>query len=208
MEPLSDRHQRLLDWIEDYIEEFQHPPAIRDMVKAMGLHSPSPIQGRLRDLQQWGYLDCIEGKAKTYRVLRPRRSVPILGIIAAHSLVEIFPPDDIQSIQLPKWLNLAKRSSHEIAQWFALRVRGDSMIDASIVDGDLVILKPLSDAVTLKNGTIVSARVGEQTTLKYFYRQGRKVILQPANSNYSPTLLDAAIVDIQGVYVGILRGVI
>jgi repressor LexA len=208
MEPLSDRHQRLLDWIEDYIDEFQHPPAIRQMMRAMNLRSPSPIQGRLRDLQQWGYLDCTEGKAKTYRVLRPRRSVPILGIIAAHSLVETFPIDDIQCIQLPKLLNGVRPSNHEVAQYFALWVRGNSMIDALIVEGDLVILQPLRDRAILKDGTIVSARVEGQTTLKYFYREGKKVILKPANPDYPSTTLDAAIVNVQGVYVGVLRGVI
>ncbi len=89
--------------------------------------------------------------------------------------------------------------------YFALRVRGDSMIDAMIDSGDVVILKPVSDPKTLKNGTIVAARVQDQTTLKYFHRKGNKVTLQPANKRYEPIEVPASQVDVQGMLVHVWR---
>ncbi len=93
-------------------------------------------------------------------------------------------------------------------RYFALRVRGLSMIDALIDDGDVVIMQPTTDPKTIKNGSIVAARVEGQTTLKYFHRKGSKVTLQPGNPDtktYPPIEVPASQIDIQGVLVGVWR---
>ena len=91
---------------------------------------------------------------------------------------------------------------------FALTVNGDSMIDACIADGDMVLMEPITDSYSLKNGTIVSALVpGLGTTLKYFLKKGNKIHLEPANDNYEPIVVDASQVQIQGKLYAIWRAV-
>lgn len=198
MEPLTDAQQELYDWLVAYIENNQYPPSIRQMMKAMGLKSPAPVQSRLDHLRAKGYIEWTEGKARTIRLTQEaKRGVPILGAIAAGSLVDTFPDSDVE------YLNLNGLSLKPT--YFALRVRGDSMIDAMIDSGDIVILKPVADPKTLKNGTIIAARVQDQTTLKYFQRKGSKVTLQPANKNYDPIEVPASQVDIQGELVYVWR---
>jgi repressor LexA len=198
MEALTDAQQELYDWLVEYIQNNQYPPSIRQMMKAMGLKSPAPVQSRLEHLRAKGYIEWTEGKARTIRMTQEaRRGVPILGAIAAGSLVDAFPDTDVE------YLDLAGLSLKPT--YFALRVRGDSMIDAMIDSGDIVILKPVSDPKALKNGTIVAARVQDQTTLKYFHRKGSKVTLQPANKAYEPIEVPASQIDVQGALVHVWR---
>lgn len=198
MEALTEAQQELYDWLVEYIQNNQYPPSIRQMMKAMGLRSPAPVQSRLEHLRSKGYIEWTEGKARTIRLTQEaKRGVPILGAIAAGSLVDAFPDNDVE------YLDLAGLSLKPT--YFALRVRGDSMIDAMIDSGDIVILKPVADPKSLKNGTIVAARVQDQTTLKYFHRKGNKVTLQPANKTYQPIEVPASQVDVQGALVHVWR---
>ncbi|WP_416669988.1 transcriptional repressor LexA [Egbenema bharatensis] len=197
MDALTEVQQQLYDWLVEYIRENQHSPSIRQMMRAMGLKSPAPIQSRLEHLRNKGYIDWTEGKARTIRVLKPM-GIPILGAIAAGSVVESF-TDTVEQLDLSSTL---LRPGD-----YALRVRGDSMIDALIDDGDVVIMRPIQDPQTLKNGTIVAARVGgDGTTLKYYHRKGNEVMLKPANRNYTPIEATATDVVVQGVLVGVWRG--
>lgn len=197
MEVLTEVQQQLYDWLVDYIKQNQHSPSIRQMMRAMGLRSPAPIQSRLEHLRNKGYIDWTEGKARTIRVLKPQ-GVPILGAIAAGSVVESF-TDSVEHLDFASSL-LQPRD-------YALRVRGDSMVGALIDNNDVVILRPVEDPKTVKNGTIVAARVrGEGTTLKYYHRKGNQVTLKPANPNYPLIEAPATEVDVQGVLVGVWRG--
>jgi repressor LexA len=198
MDSLTEAQQELYDWLVEYIRENQYPPSIRQMMKAMGLKSPAPVQSRLEHLRSKGYIQWTEGKARTIQLTQDAmRGVPIKGVIAAGSLVDIFPDTDVE------YLDLAGLSLKP--NYFALRVRGDSMIDAMIDHGDVVILKPVPDPKTLKNGTIVAARVENQTTLKYFNRKGSKVTLEPANKAYKPIEVPASQVEVQGALVHVWR---
>ncbi|WP_458648915.1 transcriptional repressor LexA [Sivoneniella epilithica] len=198
METLTPAQQELYDWLIEYIRENQYPPSIRQMMKAMELKSPAPVQSRLEHLRTKGYIEWTEGKARTIRATSEvSRGVPIRGMIAAGSLVDAFPDADVE------YLDLAGISLKPT--YFALRVRGDSMVDAMIDSGDIVILKPVSDPKALKNGTIVAARVQDQTTLKYFHRRGSKVTLQPANKNYESIEVPASQVDVQGALAHVWR---
>ena len=197
---LTAAQRELYDWLADYIGSHRHSPSIRQMMEAMGLRSPAPIQSRLKHLQQKGWITWQEGQARTLQLLGSMASgIPVLGAVAAGGLVETF--DDIQ-----ERLDLAPLL--ETRGLFALTVNGDSMVDAHIADGDVVLMEPVNDAARLRNGTIVSALVpGSGTTLKYFQRQGATVTLEPANAAYEPIVLPAEQVSVQGKLVAVWRQV-
>lgn len=202
MDTLTEAQQELYDWLVGYIRQNQHSPSIRQMMRAMGLKSPAPVQSRLEHLKAKGYIDWTEGRARTIRLTQSTApGVPIMGAIAAGGLVEAFPDTEVEHLDF----------SHLLLnpRYFALKVRGHSMIDALIDDGDVVILQPSPDPKALKNGTIVAAHVNGQTTLKYFHRKGSKVTLQPGNPDrekYPPIEVPASQVDVQGILVGVWRG--
>lgn len=198
MERLTDAQQELYDWLVEYIQENQHSPSIRQMMRAMGLKSPAPIQSRLEHLRNKKYIDWKEGRARTIRLLHSvHNGVPIQGEIAAGGLIE-------PCIDEEERLNL---SGVELRpQDYALRVTGDSMIEAMINDGDIVIMRPVPDPAAIKNGTIVAARVeGEGNTLKYFYREQDQVTLKAGNPNYDPIERPADQVIVQGRLIGMWR---
>ncbi|BAY43108.1 SOS function regulatory protein, LexA repressor [Scytonema sp. HK-05] len=198
MERLTEAQRELYEWLGEYIRVHQHSPSIRQMMQAMNLKSPAPIQSRLEHLRTKGYIEWNEGKARTIRVLQAiKQGVPVLGTIAAGGLIEPFTEAvenvDLTSLSLPP-------------QTYALRVAGDSMIEDSIVDGDLVFLRPVPEPDQVRNGTIVAARVdGHGTTLKRFYRLGDRITLKPANPKYNPIEVNAIQVQVQGSLVAIWR---
>ncbi len=200
-EPLTTAQQELYDWLSEYIGEHRHSPSIRQMMEAMGLRSPAPIQSRLRHLQQKGWITWNEGQARTLQLLGDAigGGIPVLGAVAAGGLVEAF--DDVEQ-RLELEPVLATRGL------FALTVNGDSMVDAHIADGDVVLMEPVMEPSRLREGTIVSAMVpGSGTTLKHFHRDGRQVRLEAANPAYEPILVDAEQVAIQGKLVAVWRQV-
>ena len=124
-------------------------------------------------------------------------NIPVLGSVAAGGLVESY--SDINE-------NLDMSEITQKKGVFALTVNGDSMIDAFIADGDMVLMEPVNEPNSLKNGTIVSAMVpGSGTTLKYFFRKNNQIILEPANPNYDPIVLDLNEVSIQGKLLAVWR---
>ena len=150
-EPLTTAQQELYDWLASFIGQHRHSPSIRQMMEAMGLRSPAPVQSRLRHLQQKGWITWQEGQARTLQLLGGMASgIPVLGAVAAGGLVETF--DDVQ-----ERLDLAPLL--ETRGLFALTVNGDSMVDAHIADGDVVLMEPVSDPSRLRPGVIVSALV-------------------------------------------------
>ena len=197
-ETLTTAQQELYDWLVDFIGDHHHSPSIRQMMQAMGLRSPAPIQSRLRHLQQKGWIKWQEGQARTLQLIEESISgVPILGAIAAGGLVETF--DDVQE-------TLDLNSVLQLKGLFALTVNGDSMIDSFIADGDMVLMEPVNEPARLRNGTIVSAMVpGLGTTLKHFFRDGSLVRLEAANTSYDPIEIDAEQVHVQGKLAAVWR---
>ncbi len=195
---LSQAQNELYGWIKDYMKNFQHSPSIRQMMQAMGLKSPAPIQSRLKHLQEKGYISWQEGKARTMQIVEDiMDGIPIMGSVAAGGLIETY--SDIHE-------NLDISEILKKKDVFALRVNGDSMIDASIADGDMVLMEPIKDTYSLRNGTIVSAMVpGLGTTLKYFVKRQGKIFLEPANSAYDPIELNAEQVCFQGKLLAVWR---
>jgi repressor LexA len=195
---LTDAQNELYSWIRDYMREFQHSPSIRQMMQAMGLKSPAPIQSRLKHLQEKGFISWQEGKARTLQIVDEiLEGVPIMGSVAAGGLIETF-NDTNENLDIT---DVLKKKNI-----FALTVNGDSMIDACIADGDMVLMEPINDSFSLRNGDIVSALVpGMGTTLKYFFKRGGKIFLEAANSNYDPIELNLNEVVFQGKLLAVWR---
>ena len=195
---LSEAQNELYLWIKEYMTNFQHSPSIRQMMEAMGLKSPAPIQSRLKHLQKKGFIRWQEGKARTLQIVDEiLEGVPIMGSVAAGGLIETF-SDVNESLDLN---DVLKRKDV-----FALTVNGDSMIDACIADGDMVLMEPIKDSYNLRNGTIVSALVpGLGTTLKYFSKRGGKIFLEAANPLYEPIQLNLEEVIFQGKLLAVWR---
>ncbi len=132
-------------------------------------------------------------------VYQPEKGLPILGAIADGGLVEPF----IEREERFDLSDILAKSAH-----YLLRVTGDSMIDDSIIEGDLVVMREVSSINEAKSSDIVAARVpGQRTSLKRFYRRGNKVTLQPANAKYEPLEIDVKALELQGILVGIWRAV-
>ena len=197
-ENLTDAQNELYDWIRNYVKDFQHSPSIRQMMNAMGLKSPAPIQSRLKHLQEKGFIFWQEGKARTLQLVEEVfEGVPVKGSVAAGGLIESF--SDVQE-------NLDISDVLKKKDVFALTVNGDSMIDACIADGDMVLMEPIKDSIAIKNGTIVSAMVpGSGTTLKYFFKRGEKIFLEAANPAYDPIELNLDEVAFQGKLLAVWR---
>ena len=196
---LTEAQQELFDWLKSYIKDFRHSPSIRQMMKAMDLKSPAPIQSRLKHLQEKGYITWQEGRARTLQLADQliSNAVPVLGSVAAGGLIETY-SDETENFDI-----------NDVFQKdgvFALTVNGDSMVDAYIADGDMVLMEPVRELNYLKNGSIVSAMVpGSGTTLKYFFKKNNQIILEAANPNYEPIILNLDEVVIQGKLLAVWR---
>ena len=197
-ENLTQAQNELYGWIKDYMKDFQHSPSIRQMMQAMGLKSPAPIQSRLKHLQEKGYISWQEGKARTLQLIdEVIEGIPVMGSVAAGGLIETY--SDVNE-------NLDISDVLKKKNVFALTVNGDSMIDAFIAHGDMVLMEPITDASSLRNGTIVSAMVpGLGTTLKYFFKRGEKIFLEAANPDYEPIKLNLNEVVFQGKLLAVWR---
>ena len=195
---LTDAQSELYCWIKDYMKNFQHSPSIRQMMQAMGLKSPAPIQSRLKHLQEKGFISWQEGKARTMQIVDEIiEGVPIMGSVAAGGLIETY--SDVRE-------NLDISDVLKKKDVFALTVNGDSMIDACIADGDMVLMEPIKDSFSIRNGTIVSAMVpGIGTTLKYFCKKDGKIFLEAANPAYEPIVLNLEDVVFQGKLLAVWR---
>ncbi len=199
-ENLTEAQNELYGWIKEYMKNFQHSPSIRQMMEAMGLKSPAPIQSRLKHLQEKGYISWQEGKARTLQLVDEIvEGIPILGSVAAGGLIETY-SDVTENLDISEVF-----SKKDI---FALTVNGDSMIEACISHGDMVLMEPIKDSFSISNGTIVSALVpGLGTTLKYFFKRDQKIFLEAANPAYEPIELNLDEVVLQGKLLAVWRRV-
>ncbi len=219
---LTDRRQAILRFIYEYLQENARPPTVREIQKGLDFSSTAVVNHHLNKLERGGYLiresRASRGLRLTQRALdwlstvrgvsemsgSPEDAVvriPIAGYIVAGAPVAAYPTtdEDVDTLELTRDLVPDTRGV------YALRVRGDSMVDASVHDGDLVILRQQEDA---NNGDMVAVWLEDEgeTTLKYFYREGNhRVRLQPANPAYEPIIKPADVVRIQGKVIAIIR---
>ena len=210
---LSERQDRMLAFIRDFMDERQYPPTVRDIQKGCDVSSTSVVDYNLKKLQQMGYLrrerEVSRGLELVGEGLRGSRRevvrVPIMGSIAAGE--PMYAPDaPAFADQSYDTIDLTAALTKDRQNLFALRVKGTSMIDALVADGDIVILEPASDA---RDGDMVAAWLdnSEETTLKRFYMEGDEVRLQPENSTMEPIRVPAKDVSVRGKVVGVVRSV-
>lgn len=198
MENLTPAQKQLYEWLVQYIQTNKHSPSIREMMKAMNLRSPAPIQSRLEKMRQKGYIDWAGGQARTVKILKNYiQGLDLQGKITAGGLVEPF-TDEQEKLDISSIFNQSN--------YFALQVTGDSMIEDHITEGDYVIMRSIEEQSEVKEGDIVAVRVeGEGTTLKRIYFSGDKAILKASNPNYEPITAPLDQVEIQGVLQGVCR---
>jgi repressor LexA len=223
-EGLSERHKKILEVLEHYQDNVGYPPSIREIGREANISSTSVVNYYLDQLEEMGY---IERDRKVSRGMRLIKNVagqiideisgaledilriPLAGRIGAGIVVQppesgfaTFSPDE--GVEVARSM-LPEREQN--AQLYALEVEGDSMIDAMVDDGDIVIMKPAQEA---RNGEMVAIRIKDEdeTTLKYFYRENGRVRLQPANPMMEPIIIeDPSSVEVQGKVVLVIRQV-
>jgi len=187
---LTERQSKIKDFIEDYFSQHGYAPSYREIMKKVGIPSLSVVRYNLERLQREGHLERDPHIARGIRPLASsqKKTIRIWGYIQAGQPTPVpgvsdpvFGEDEALSISM----NLLPNDT----DLFALVVRGDSMMDAMVREGDFVILKPQQEAY---NGDMVAVwlKDREETTLKYFYNENNKVRLQPANPNYKPIIIE------------------
>ena len=199
MKDLSAKQQRILDYIRDFIEEHDYPPSIRQIQEACDISSTSVVDYNLRGLESKGYIRRDREVSRAIEVLHGGRRaprvvpVPIIGSIAAGQPIPV--PTD--STDMSDAIEVAPEMVGERENVFALRVKGTSMIDALVNDGDVVILEQAS---TARDGEMVAAwlKSEEEATLKKYYHEGDRVRLQPANETMEPSYTNAKNVQVPG----------
>jgi len=205
---LSSKQRRILEFIERYREDHSYPPTVRDIQKGCGLSSTSVVDYNLRALQRLGYLRRDREVSRGMELLRGRRPttlrIPILGTIAAGEPIPVPTPDTWSTVDWSETLELTEEMGRGREGIYALWVKGTSLVDALINDGDLVIMEP---AATAENGDLVAAwlKLEGETTLKRFYHEGDRVRLQPANSLMPPLYVTPENLEIQGRVIGVIR---
>ncbi len=193
---LTKRQKELLDFIRSYRSENGISPTQREIREHFGLSSFGTIQKHLKRLEEKGALarEWNRSRGITPAVERSSsREVGLLGYVAAGGPIEPFP--DEETIEVPA--SLLGKGEH-----FVLRVRGDSMVEDGIRDGDYVVV---ARRPTAQNGQTVVALVRGEATLKRYYAEGSRIRLQPANAAMKPLLVDARDVLVQGVVTGLIR---
>lgn len=208
---LSHRQQEILEFIQKFMDERQFPPTVRDIQAGCQISSTSVVDYNLHKLQQNGFLRRLPEVSRGIELIgeglrgskRDIISVPIMGNIAAGEPLHV--PDALTTADEGyEHVDLPASMIGGAKNVFALRVKGESMIDALVADGDLVLLEPTSE---VNNGDMVAAWINdkEETTLKRFYIEGDMVRLQPANSTMKPILVPASNVSVRGRVVGVFR---
>lgn len=221
--PLSKRQQNILDYIAKYVQEHLRPPTIREIGKAVDISSTSVVNYNLTKLTERGL---IEREAEVSRGLRLTEKahrlynlasstadsvvesinmlrIPMLGNIVAGEPIEVG-NDDFSTYDDDDAIEIgANMLSGQPDDLFALRVSGDSMIDAMVNDGDIVIMRKQE---TARDGEMVAVWLtGDTTTLKYFHREKDRIRLQPANPTMGPIYVDPQDVRVQGKVMMVMR---
>jgi repressor LexA len=203
---LTPRQREILEMIEQHMRDHGYPPSVREIGEAVGLTSPSTVHAHLNALQRRGYLRRDPTKPRAIEVRwdsnsdaaidrRPVKHVPLVGDVAAGT--DVLAQENVEEV-----LPLPADFTGE-GELFMLRVRGDSMIDAGILDGDFVVCRAQADA---NEGEIVVAGIpGDEATVKTFTRKGDNVVLVPSNSRLDPIELPPDDVSIYGRVVTVLR---
>ena len=198
---LTKRQKEIVDFIRRYLRKYGYPPTVREIGKALGLHSPSTVHAHLAKLEQIGLLRRDPSKPRAIEVMvgKARKAlkspgIPVVGNVAAGE--PILAEENIEDYyEVPSVIGGEGGD-------YILKVRGDSMKDAGILEGDFVVVRPADEA---RNGEIVVALIGDEATVKRFYRERNGIRLQPENKSHKPIRTKDA--ELLGKVVGVFRTV-
>lgn len=197
---LTKKQRQILDYVESFVDSYGYSPSYEEIAQAFGYSSLATVHEHLTNLEQKGFLRKNYNKSRSLEVVRADPNtialeLPLLGTVAAGLPLEAVV--DQETIAVPH--DMVRRGNN-----YVLRVKGESMIDEQIRDGDYIIV---NSRQTAENGEMVVALVdGESATVKKFYREaGGRVRLQPANPTMSPMIYPAERVQVQGIVVGVIR---
>ncbi len=199
-DPLTKRQAQVLAWIEESVSERGIAPSIPELMQLLGSTSPTAAADHLKALERKGYIERLPGTARGLRVLSEAAAsnddwnLPLIGKVAAGSPISAIENVE-REISIPPDL-FNKRPD------YLLRVQGDSMIDAGILDGDLIAVKK---SQTADRGQIVVARLEDEVTVKELRIEDGEIVLQPYNPAYKPIRIPPDQVFIEGIYVGLIR---
>ncbi len=199
MLPLTKRQREILDYLNEFIQQHGYAPSLEEIGRRFGLSSLATVHKHLTNLQEKGFIKRAWNRSRSVELVSARTGgraveLPLFGHVAAGAPIEAVVTSE--TISVPEDF-VGRRKA------YVLRVRGDSMIEEQIRDGDYVIVE---DRRAAENGEMVIALLrGADVTLKKFYRENGRVRLQPANPAMQPIFMDADHVQIQGVIIGVMR---
>lgn len=211
MKELSTKQRRIYEYIREFIDERDYPPSIRQIQEACAISSTSVVDYNLRILEKLGHIRRDREVSRAIELLHSggRRArvvpVPVIGTIAAGQPIPVPSADTWQSYDQEETIEVSPEMLARREQVYALRVKGSSMIDALVNDGDIVLLQATA---TANEGEMVAAwlKREQEATLKRFYREGKRIRLQPANETMEPIYTEADNLEIQGRVIGVRRG--
>ena len=211
---LTDRQSRMLEFIQQFSEENGYPPSIRQIGKNVGISSTSVVNYNLNRLVEEGYLSRDQNVSRGLRLTEKFLKVaePLANVIRIPKVGRIFasepvplPSTDSPIFGTDEAIEITRDLLSSTDNLYALEVKGESMIDAMVSDGDIVVMKRELD---WRNGDMVAVwlRDKEETTLKYIYREGARVRLQPANPTMDPIIIeDPENLEVQGKVMLVVR---
>ena len=208
MPALSPRQQQIIDFVHQFYQEKGYPPTVRDIVGGCGMSSTSVVDYNLDILENKGYLRRHAGISRGIELLtRPLSQslrVPIVGQIAAGEPIPVPAPDAWDTTASSETLEVTEDLTRGKKDIYALKVKGTSMVDALINDGDIVLMQYVS---TVENGEMAAVwlKSEKEATLKKVYREPHRIRLQPANSQMRPIYTAPANVEIQGRVIAVIR---
>ena len=199
MQPLTKRQREILNYLNEFIEDRGYAPSLDEIGRRFGLSSLATVHKHLTNLQDKGFIRRAWNRSRSVELVSTpfggrAIDLPLLGYVAAGTPIEAIVTSE--TVTVPEDL-VGQRDT------YALRVRGSSMIDEHIRDGDLVVVE---DRKTVRDGEMVIALLdGSDVTLKKFYRENEHIRLQPANDAVAPIVVESDAVQVQGVVVGVIR---
>lgn len=209
MAELSAKQQQIVDFVHHFWEERGYPPTIRDIVSGCGISSTSVVDYNLKSLERQGYFRRHSGISRGIELLtrsttRDNVPVPIIGSIAAGEPIPVPTPDSWDTTASAETIEVTKDLTKGRQGIYALKVKGRSMVDALINDGDIILMQYTN---VVENGEMAAVWLKEEkeATLKKVYRETGRIRLQPANSQMKPIYIKPGNIEIQGKVIAVVR---
>lgn len=193
VKPLTNRQKEALDFINTFIRENGYSPSLKELANFLETENLSTAQYYIQELEKKGYLQRDPHKNRGITTITQKQSVPLLGYIAAGEPIE--PMEDSEPVQVPTNIKLDKNHSY-----YALRVKGDSMIDMGILDNDIVLIK---HQMTANIGDVVVGVTEKGATLKILGQKNGRTVLEPRNTKYDTIIPEQ--LEIRGLFAGLIR---